>query len=135
MNEAEWRKVLAAIQSEDPQEREDTYQLVNEKFWNDEVLEKLEAGFDAEDLPFPEKVAYTDAIAAVGLEKAIPFLTKKRAEIHRSIKAQSDVPFQSEEPEQLLACIDAALKRIITSFKTKGELSLKNLVQKNFALK
>ena len=41
MHENEWKKVLSGILSEKQKEREDTYEWVHSKFWNEEVLERL----------------------------------------------------------------------------------------------
>lgn len=131
MNEAEWRKVLSSIVSDTPEEREEAYELVQSKFWNDEVLEKLKTFCDKPTVESTEKVRYVEAIAAIGLEKGIPFLTKKRADIHAQIKEQGDDV--QEDLQQLIVSIDASLKRIIQS--TKEKVSLKDRVQKKFALK
>jgi hypothetical protein len=135
MNEAEWRKVLAGITSENDQDREETYVLVSDKFWNDDVLEKLKLIFDDPASTLVEKTYFCEAIAAIGLEKGIPILTKKRAEVHNQIKEQSEEAVPDDELHQLLSHIDEALKSLITKVKNKKEISLKNLVQKNFALK
>ncbi|HMF34418.1 MAG TPA: hypothetical protein VKK79_23550 [Candidatus Lokiarchaeia archaeon] len=135
MNEAEWRKVLAGITSEDAQEREDTYELVGDKFWNDEVLDKLKENFDGPEVTLGEKIHYSEAVAAIGLEKGIPFLTKKRADLHSEIKELGEDSLPDDDRHLLLANIDDSLKSVIARIKKKKEISLKNLVQKNFALK
>src|SRR5271157_2336475 len=135
MNEAEWRKVLAGITSEDAQEREDTYELVGDKFWNDEVLDKLKENFDGPEVPLGEKIHYSEAVAEIGLEKGIPFLTKKRADLHSEIKELGEDSLPDDDRHLLLANIDDSLKSVIARIKKKKEISLKNLVQKNFALK
>ncbi len=135
MHDNEWKKVFAGILSEKPKEREETYEWVQGKFWNDEALERLKTELEKREKTLVEKLRIIDAIAAVGVEKATSVLAKKRVDYQHLIKQNgSDAP-ENAELQQLVAGIDGALRRIIEKTKAKTDISLKNLVQKNFALK
>ena len=135
MHEVEWKKVFSGVLSEKPNEREETYEWVTDKFWQDEVLERLKVELEKGEKSKTEKVRIIEAIAAVGLEKASVVLAKKRSEFHQKMKQNvMDAP-ENVELVHLISCVDNALRTIIHKIKTKGDISMKNLVQKNFALK
>ncbi len=135
MHEVEWKRVYSGILSEKPKEREETYEWVQGKFWNDEVLEHLKSELEKTDKTLVERMHIIDAMAAVGLEKATSPLAKKRADYQQKIKQNGPDAPENKDLINLLTCIDSALRYVIEKIKSKSDISLKNLVQKNFALK
>ncbi len=135
MHDVEWKKVFAGILSEKAKEREETYIWVHDKFWNEDVLERLKNELDKRDKTLNERLYIIDAMAAVGLEKATSPLAKKRAEYHHKIKENRPDSPENGELQRFISYIDAALKQIIGKIKSKNDVSLKNLVQKSFAFK
>ncbi len=135
MHDVEWKKVIAGILSEKPKEREEAYEWVHTKLWNDEVLERLKNELEKTERSLVEKSLIIDAMAAIGLEKATSSLAKKRADYQHKIKQNGPDAPDNADLAKLMGCVDAALRRIIEKTKTKSDISLKNLVQKNFALK
>src|SRR4030042_4017396 len=119
MHEVEWKKVFSGILSEKPNEREETYEWVRDKFWQDEVIERLKVELEKGDKRRTEKVYIINAIAAVGVEKATVILAKKRSEFHQKIKQnEMDAP-ENVELIYLISCVDTALRSLITKIKTK----------------
>ncbi len=135
LHENEWKKVFAGILSEKPKEREETYEWVQGKFWTEEALERLKIELERSETSLSDKLSIIDAMAAVGVEKATSILAKKRVDFQHKIKQNGPDPSENADLGKLIACVDAALRRIIEKTKTKSDISLKNLVQKNFALK
>jgi hypothetical protein len=135
MHEVEWKRVYSGILSEKPKEREETYEWVQGKFWNDEVLEHLKSELEKTDKTLVERMHIIDAMAAVGLEKATSPLAKKRADYQQKIKQNGPDAPENKDLINLLTYIDSALRHVIEKIKSKSDISLKNLVQKNFALK
>jgi hypothetical protein len=135
MHEVEWKRVFSGILSEKPKEREETYEWVQGKFWNEEVLEHLKSELEKPEKTLVERMHIIDAMAAVGLEKATSPLAKKRADYQQKIKQNGPDSPDNKDLIKLLSSIDTALRYIIEKIKSKSDISLKNLVQKNFALK
>ncbi len=135
MHDVEWKKVFAGILSEKSKEREETYVWVQDKLWNEEVLERLKSELDKRDKTLNERLYIIDAMAAVGLEKATNPLAKKRAEYHHKIKENGPDSPENADLQKYISYIDIALKQIIEKTKSKNDVSLKNLVQKSFAFK
>jgi hypothetical protein len=135
MHEVEWKRVFSGILSEKPKEREETYEWVQGKFWNEEVLEHLKSELEKPEKTLVERMHIIDAMAAVGLEKATSPLAKKRADYQQKIKQNGPDAPDNKDLIKLLSSIDTALRYIIEKIKSKSDISLKNLVQKNFALK